>query len=304
MELFKPIYILQKNRSISWDIISRNPNALLILEQYKDKISYHYLCKNTNDDAVKLLLTKPLEYIDWFFLSSNSTNSALDILEANMNNIHWKYLSENTNNRAIDLLEKNIDKINWTFFSKNNNPRAIKILQKYYDKINWKWLSINNADEAIELLYRNTDKIFWTWFSYNDNPRAIKMIEKNLDKVNSYWLSRNPNAIHILKTNKEKINWEGILLNKSKDAIPLIEEYLEKYTSQLFNNYNYFQYIYYIGTNPYALHLLFTYDYEKMMDKNKLFTEELVKYVFYPIRLLKICNTYRLDLLEYIEIIS
>ena len=107
----EPIYILREGIVISWDIISQNPNAFYILQQYHDKISYDYLCKNTNEYIIRFLLTKNREYIDWTLWSANPTNTSLDLLEANIDKINWIYLSENTNERAIDLLEANIDKI-------------------------------------------------------------------------------------------------------------------------------------------------------------------------------------------------
>jgi hypothetical protein len=72
------------------DALSRNPNAIHILE-------------------------KNLTEIDWNWLSANP--NAIHIIEKNLNNVDWIGLSSNPN--AIHILEKNITKINWRCLSKN-----------------------------------------------------------------------------------------------------------------------------------------------------------------------------------------
>ena len=69
---------------ISWDKLSRNPNAIKLLEENQDKI-------------------------DWEYLSGNL--KAIHLLEQNPNLICWYKLSTNPN--AIHLLEQNWGKINW-----------------------------------------------------------------------------------------------------------------------------------------------------------------------------------------------
>lgn len=46
------------------------------------------------------------------------------------------------------------------------------------------------------------------------------------------------------------------------------------------------------------------YDYQSMKENGQLFCKELTEYVFHPIRLLRLCKSYSLDLVEYIEIIN
>jgi len=80
-------------------------------------------------------------------------------------------------------------------------------------------------------------------------------------------LSRNPNAIHLLEQNLDKVSSEGL------------------------------------SQNPNAIHLLAPLDTEKMRENCKKFAEELAAHVFHPARLLRICETYGLDLEEYFELV-
>jgi len=72
--------------------LSRNPNAIHLLEQNLDKIEWHYLSSNPN---------------------------AIHLLEQNIDKIYWKFLSLNLNPKAPHLLEQNIDKIDWHNLSYN-----------------------------------------------------------------------------------------------------------------------------------------------------------------------------------------
>jgi hypothetical protein len=98
-------------------------------------------------------------------------------------------------------------------------------------------------------------------------PRPIY---KAIDESKIYWnqLSENPNAIYILEQNQDKIDWY--------------------YLSQ--------------NANANAIHLLFPWDFDTMREKNMLFAEELAAYVFHPLRMGRICETYGLDLEELNDI--
>jgi hypothetical protein len=110
---------------INWDELSENPNAIHLLEQNRDKISWW-------------------NKIDWIMLSSNP--NAIHLLEQNVYKIDWEMLSENPS--AIHLLEQKVDKIDWQWLSAN--PNAIHLLEKNIDKIHWDQLSSN--PNAIHLL--------------------------------------------------------------------------------------------------------------------------------------------------------
>ena len=88
---------------LNWIGLSKNPNALHLLEQNPDKIFWHSLSQNPN--AIHLL-EKHLDEIDWENLSGNP--NALHMLEANSNKIAWWRLSMNPSIFEIDTKQTQI----------------------------------------------------------------------------------------------------------------------------------------------------------------------------------------------------
>src|SRR5579871_1121809 len=80
------------------DNLSRNPNAMGILEKHPEKIDWDQLSANPN--AIHLLEKHP-EKIDWHWLSANP--NAMGILEKHPKKIDWGWLSANPN--AMEILE-------------------------------------------------------------------------------------------------------------------------------------------------------------------------------------------------------
>ena len=70
--------------------MSKNINAIHLLEKNQDKINWDDLSSNIN--AIPLL-SKNLDRINWENLSSNP--NAIHILEKNQDKIDWKQLSKN-----------------------------------------------------------------------------------------------------------------------------------------------------------------------------------------------------------------
>ncbi len=220
------IYVLRKwipIEKLNWVGLSRNPNAIQILEANMDKIDWEWLSENPN--AIHLLEANQ-DKISWWRLSRNP--NATQILKANPDKINWRWLSENPN--ALHLLEANQDKIDWIDLSAN--PNAIQLLEANPDKISWWRLSQN--PNAIHLLEANMDKIDWEWLSLN--PAAIHLLEANQDKIDWKQLSENTNAIHLLEVNRGKIHRAELSRNPSifeekhyRNCIndSYIEDYLE-----------------------------------------------------------------------------
>ena len=86
----------------------------LKLRDWVDSNKLDWNCLSRNLNAVDLL-EKNLDKIRWGLLSSNP--NALHLLERNLDKIDWVRLSSNPS--AIHLLERNLDKINWMCLSKN-----------------------------------------------------------------------------------------------------------------------------------------------------------------------------------------
>ena len=87
------------------------------------------------------------------------------------------------------------------------------------------------------------------------------------ERLDWFWLSKNPNAISLLEQNIEKINWR------------------------------------HLSINPNAISLLARLNTEKMRENCKAFAEELTAYVFHPVRLMRVCEAYGLELEEYFELV-
>ena len=141
-----------------------------------EQLSWKYLSKNPN--AIYMVDNE----IDRNRLSKKNKNIVL--FSHNLDRMNWCDLSKNPN--AIHLLENNLDKINW--FDLSKNPNAIHLLENNLDKINWDNLSLN--PNAIELLTNNQDKIDWDNLCLN--PNAIHLLKENQDEIDWYYLSSNP----------------------------------------------------------------------------------------------------------------
>jgi hypothetical protein len=108
------------NENVRWEGLSKNPNAIPILEQNIDKINWIELSLNPN---------------------------AIHLLEKNLDKVYWSLLSRNPN--AIHLLEKNIDKIDWCRIL--SNPNAIHLIEQHMDKVIYYYGYMFNPN-AIHLL--------------------------------------------------------------------------------------------------------------------------------------------------------
>ena len=96
--MFKPVYN-NINENINWVNLSKNPNAIDLLQQNLNKV-------------------------DWSMLSCNP--NAIPLLEKNLDKVDWRDLSKNSN--AIPILEKNLDKVNWSWLS--SNPNMVHLFAK------------------------------------------------------------------------------------------------------------------------------------------------------------------------------
>ena len=153
-----PIYKYQHlidSDKLNWNYLSRNENAIHLLEQNSNKINWSWL--SLNPKAIKIL-TQNSNKIEWHCLSENE--NAIPILEKNLDKIDWQNLS--TNKNAMPILKKNIHKIDFYALSRNTHPDAISILETY-------------------LLSSTIDEEFWSYLAMR--PHLITIIEKNLDKI-------------------------------------------------------------------------------------------------------------------------
>ena len=127
---------IEENEYIDRYELSKNPNALHLLEKYPKIIDYDGLAENPN--ALHLILGN-LDKINKSNLSRNI--NALPILTKYPQFIDWYEISGNSG--AISIIESNLDKINWSKLS--GNPSAIHILMNNINKIDWIEISANPA---------------------------------------------------------------------------------------------------------------------------------------------------------------
>lgn len=149
-----------KNESIikiNWSMLSRNPEAIHLLEQYPDRICWKMLCTNPSPAAIRLLAQ-------------------------NQDKICWEVFSLNPG--AIPLLEAYPDKIHWSNLSSNPSEAAFRLLEKNQDKIDWSNLSLNPSTAAMRLLEQNPDKI--DWYNLSQNPAAINRLEMQVRLCSVY----------------------------------------------------------------------------------------------------------------------
>ena len=108
--MFKPIYKFQHLDKVNWDYLSRNPNAIHILEKNLDKVYWDILSGNPN---------------------------AIPILEKNLDKVNWEYLSINPNAQLLlSKLDYQAMKLNAKEFSRElaeyvfHPERVIRICER------------------------------------------------------------------------------------------------------------------------------------------------------------------------------
>ncbi len=304
---FDATYILKDNldkidsldKIDRWYWISRNPNAIDILENILKKEKWSRFLRHPkvnsiglsgNLNAVHLLHQYPSK-IDWSALSGNESFEAIKLLENNQHKIDWFNLAGNKN--AIHILENNIDKLNQTHIFLSMNYNAIEILRAKPEFISLPYLASNKNPKSAEIfalyielhqhdietinfdimgrnryaipILENYVQYIIDWLFVSINPYAIDFIEKHLDKVNWRGLSMNHNAIHLLERYPERINWESVGFNKN------------------------------------ALHIFAPLNYQAMKEQMMQFHRELTEYVLNPLRIQRLSRSYEIDFHKLIE---
>lgn len=214
------IHILENKTSrINWSMLSENPTAISLLERNLHKVDWHALSGNTSPDAIKLLEQYKTR-IDWKILSGNK--SALSLLTANLSCIDWTALSGNSDPAALALLKQYPVRINWSTLSGNESEVAVTMLEQNLSRVDWSTLSGNS--KAISLLEKYPRRIDWDVLS--SNPSAISLLERFPHKINWSYLSSNPSAIPFLEQKPFRIDWAR--LSENPNAIHLLEDSMHK----------------------------------------------------------------------------
>ena len=139
---------------------SNNQNAIDYLTENPDQIHWTFLSKNPN--AIKLLEKKIKD-------ENKLTERELIDLPAK-NKISWQNLSENP--KAKKLLEAKFEKEKLL----DNNVLAHGIRTNRFLYLNWGGLSANPCAIDLLLLKENIGKIDWRQLSINPNPEAVELL--------------------------------------------------------------------------------------------------------------------------------
>jgi hypothetical protein len=308
--MFRPEYVVHDQ--INWWALSKNENAIDVLETHLECVDWNGLVYNTHLDAVHFL-EKNIEQLneyDWLQFSANP--NATPLLEKNITKVSWYYLLQNPT--AIELIRRNLHNLHWmdlttvtlnpnfkelwlepkiqqvlslapAWSGLSSNKHMVDVLEQHLDKIQWAHLSMN--PNAIHLLEKHPNKIHWKYLSMNPSPHVLSLLAANIEKINWHYASSNPGTIPLLEKHMDKIDWGE--LSKNPNAIPLLEKHMDKID---WNN---------IAINPNAVHLFARLNTTKMREKCKPFSEELVAYVFHPSRVSKLAAWHNMDLCEYFE---
>jgi len=190
--------LLKTNKKVSWKNLSRNPEAISLLEiKWKDeKVLTIYTEEKDKKGKFKRYdmqqynkLKKKGYIIDWVEVSQNP--KAKDLLRR-------KIEEENNLSKEEYASLQNIEKIDWKLLSAN--PGAIELLE-----------------EELKIRPQNID-----WKSLSKNPKAIHILDANRDKIVWSVFSENPEAGELLK---HRVEFEGNLLKFSKKEYDAIPEY-------------------------------------------------------------------------------
>ena len=108
---------------LNWVFLSKNPNAIHLLENNLDKINWTFLSENP-------ILENNLEKICWYELSKNP--NAIEILKNNIDKIIWSAISENPNIFILDynIIKQHNLKLNCEIIQASIHPsRVIKRIE-------------------------------------------------------------------------------------------------------------------------------------------------------------------------------
>ena len=151
--------------TLNWYLLSKNSNAIYLLEKHFDKINWENLSMNSN---------------------------AIHILEKNFDKIDWHFLSKNNN--AMHLLEKYPDKIDWQYLSLNNSEKAMHLFMANPDKmqlIRWYWLLQNPNVEIFNNMIKpnihTQPSDSWAWILVNPNIFELDKKQTNKEITRKAW---------------------------------------------------------------------------------------------------------------------
>jgi hypothetical protein len=185
-------YLRKHPEMIVWSALSRNPEALDLLEDNVEKISFPDLCYNRNPRAIAIIRDNldKMTFASWCHLIGNPCDEAIDLILEHPQHIQSKhyFLGLNSNPRAIGILRGfNLEHfLAWSDLSRNPCDEAVRLLEEHPDKINWSHLSYyaSSKEQFDRLLRVYPNNISWSALSLNHSDEATKLLQENPDRIN------------------------------------------------------------------------------------------------------------------------
>ena len=323
--MFPPIFTLDKRyehflySQTFWKLLAVNENddAVRLFKKYKKHSGRFMTFGNANHLVVQDIEawlnqnnTKHFDYSKYFDHSLILANSHPRIIEkikefVEIDNMHprkrriinWSVLSVNPG--ALDILEANPHKVDWSIIALNPNPRAIQLMINHCPPSEYNWEDISSNPHAAELFSKSwyVGYVDLRTFCKNPHDGVLDIIEGwtetglfTREKWSNLSGNTNPRAIQLLKNHVNKIDWKELSANPS--AFDLLKSHPHEIRFDT------------IASNPHVCDLICVLDLGAMREQCRVFAEELARYVFRPERLLRLCDTHGLDLVDYIEILE
>lgn len=157
------------------------------------------------------------------------------------------------------------------------------------------------------------------WLSTNKNPNIVQIIQKYIERAEKFpselFRSSNPAVIEYLKKikpdgyddfvlekelQKDEIDWDLpwrtlVQYEKCVDILKLYPDKLNQLMKKYMNEF---------ALNHRILELVCALDTVKMKENCQSFAKELAEYTLNPTRLMRLCDTYGLDLEEYMDLLG
>ena len=275
------INILENNLDkIYWDGLSSNPNTIHILENNIDKIDWFNLCYN-NDNAYKIL-NNHFDKIEWLSILHNK--NAIYLIREDVENLTWNEIYDKLN-YFVD--KYNVDKKRFIdTFSSCNNKYVLKLLDKNPCEIDW-YLLCKNKD-ALFIIKKHLKEIHLYYLCNCKDVDVLNYVFEHIDEYNKKYdidyIERNTliNYTPELPQDYAKPHFEDLCEN------PLAIDYFKKNQDKMSNN---------IYFNP----NIFEYDKKRIINKITIYKKELLQKVLNPIRLMKICQYYKIEFINLME---
>ena len=125
-------YFDEMKEHINWEVLSKVPEAIDLLEKYPDKIDWKFFCLNPHIRAIKMI-------------------------KENKDKIDWQSLSKNNSPHIVDFLDENLKYVNLNSLIYHGTSACLKIFEQYWDHEDYRFLFEGNCRVPEQFLVTETD---------------------------------------------------------------------------------------------------------------------------------------------------